>query len=291
MFDKEKFSNVLSDIVSHYENITDFANSTDMGRSYISKYIHQKLPSPPTPKILRKIADGAMGIVTYDELMQICGYVVSAYSQFDIQKQIYMKNIDLINQLNLTECDKEQLEYILLESNYSNDNVISKLNDFSKNYPNERGIQIYNVGFSIYTQILEALSQCKIPVYNRISFDKNKNYYFSSADISEYISLPTDLIVSNNVADYYGFKASDDSMLPVLGTGDNAIIHSQNTFEYGQTFLIIFNNQILIRKIIKVNDTIELQALNPYFPSIVVAKNEFTTIGKVVRADLKSYFK
>ena len=100
-----------------------------------------------------------------------------------------------------------------------------------------------------------------------------------------------DLIVSNNVADYYGFKASDDSMLPVLGTGDNAIIHSQNTFEYGQTFLIIFNNQILIRKIIKVNDTIELQALNPYFPSIVVAKNEFTTIGKVVRADLKSYFK
>ena len=46
--------------------------------------------------------------------------------------------------------------------------------------PDGTTIQIYNVGFSIYTQILEALSQCKIPVYNRISFDKNKNYYFSS---------------------------------------------------------------------------------------------------------------
>lgn len=75
MFDKKRFSEILKNIVSQYSSITDFSIASGVGRSYISKYIHQKMPTLPSPKVLRKISIASKGITTYEELMEVCGYI------------------------------------------------------------------------------------------------------------------------------------------------------------------------------------------------------------------------
>lgn len=74
-FNKIVFSAKLKEIAESYGSITDMANSIEIDRSHLSKFINLKLDSPPKPRILKKIADGSRGITTYNELMDMCGYV------------------------------------------------------------------------------------------------------------------------------------------------------------------------------------------------------------------------
>lgn len=75
MFDIDKFSSILKNINSKYDTMSEFGKKANFDRTYISKYINKKLNNPPTPKILKKIADNSKGITTYKELMQVCGYL------------------------------------------------------------------------------------------------------------------------------------------------------------------------------------------------------------------------
>ena len=90
---------------------------------------------------------------------------------------------------------------------------------------------------------------------------------------------------------------NDTSMAPLLDNSDIAVIHSQNDYDSGQTCLIsLDDNTILIRKILKLsNDSIELHAMNPYYPVIVLQEQEiknrkFKVIGKIIRAENNSAF-
>lgn len=75
MFNKDLFSNILKKINNEYSSMTEFAKAASLDRSYISKYINKKLNNPPTPKILSGIANASKTLTTYDELMEICGYL------------------------------------------------------------------------------------------------------------------------------------------------------------------------------------------------------------------------
>ena len=75
MFDKVKFAEIISKINSTYDTMTEFSKKANFDRTYISKYINQKLNNPPTPKILKKLADASNNITTYEELMEVCGYI------------------------------------------------------------------------------------------------------------------------------------------------------------------------------------------------------------------------
>lgn len=75
MFDKIKFAKLLNDINDTYDTMTEFAKKSAVNRTYLSQYINMKLDSPPTPKILEKITSASNGITTYNELMQVCGYI------------------------------------------------------------------------------------------------------------------------------------------------------------------------------------------------------------------------
>lgn len=83
MFNKSEFSHTLSRINDTYNTMTDFAKKASFDRTYISKYINLKLNNPPTPKILNKIANASNGITTYEELMNICGYLTSSQHKND----------------------------------------------------------------------------------------------------------------------------------------------------------------------------------------------------------------
>lgn len=71
-FDTKAFSNILKTLC--YNTVTEFAQKAKIDRTYLTKYIKEKLKRPPSPGILRRIADNSDGLFTYLELMYICGY-------------------------------------------------------------------------------------------------------------------------------------------------------------------------------------------------------------------------
>lgn len=159
----------------------------------------------------------------------------------------------------------------------------------------------------------------RIPKMNTISIladylhinlsDLLENKNDSSKDQNEYISKIPLLSDYKNNLDYsldnfytkeivtndeipnnsFGLISKDNSMSPLLDVGDIAIVTPTKDFVSGNTYLIINHNIAIIRKIVIINNTFELQALNPYYPTEKV--NDINIIGKVIKVELKSAFK
>lgn len=219
MFNKEKFANIVKSILSQYNNQNEFSNISELGRAYISRIINMRLLTPPKPITLRKIATASKGVTTYEELMQVCGYV----------------------------------EVI--------DNFFEK--------------SVHQEGNSI-------------PIIDSITFENNT---FVANHNGRYIELNDTLDPSK---EYFAYKVSDNSMLPLLDVGDIAVICKQtnNTYESGKTYLLMtVDNLVCIRKILKFEESIELHAMNPYYPVQKLTKENFKIIGKVIKAENKSAFK
>ena len=87
----------------------------------------------------------------------------------------------------------------------------------------------------------------------------------------------------------FALQINNNSMLPLLGIGDIAIITEDFNFESGQTCLILTNDIVMIRKVIKTEDLYELQAMNPYYP--IEKTKELKIYGKVIKAENNSAFK
>ena len=99
-----------------------------------------------------------------------------------------------------------------------------------------------------------------------------------------------DININDNLPEAsFALQINNNSMLPLLGIGDIAIITETFSFESGQTCLISKDNILMIRKVIKTDDEYSLEALNPYYP-IEKTKN-LKIYGKVLSAENKSAFK
>lgn len=212
MFDKEKFSEILKSIYNSYENQRAFAEATGVNRAYLSRYMNMKIDNPPSPKILKNIADGAKNITTYDELMNICGYA-------DTRELIKPNN-----------------------------------------------------------SLFEKADFYTIPTFI--------NHEEKLEDISEDIILPSNL---DQKKQYFAYKTNDESMSPLLSIGDIAIIEKTNKYTFGKIFLVNADSKILIRRIVKTEDGLELQAMNPYYP--VIKTKNVIVYGKVVKSENESAFK
>ena len=95
-FDKEKFSEILVKIKDSYGSINQMAEKANITTAYLSKLIRLMYDNAPSPEILEKIANNSNGIVTYDELMYICGY----FSSDTILDEFYEKSFkELLPQL------------------------------------------------------------------------------------------------------------------------------------------------------------------------------------------------
>lgn len=127
-----------------------------------------------------------------------------------------------------------------------------------------------------------------IPIIDSITFENNT---FVANHNGRYIELNDTLDPSK---EYFAYKVSDNSMLPLLDVGDIAVICKQtnNTYESGKTYLLMtVDNLVCIRKILKFEESIELHAMNPYYPVQKLTKENFKIIGKVIKAENKSAFK
>lgn len=101
-------------------------------------------------------------------------------------------------------------------------------------------------------------------------------------------------IADINIDNIFAIYANDSSMAPLLNVGDIAIIHKQDSFISGGTYLLKIKNGFpIIRKIIETTVGIELQAMNMWnFPTQTDLKNtDIEIIGRVIKVENQSAFK
>lgn len=121
----------------------------------------------------------------------------------------------------------------------------------------------------------------RIPVLGEIPHDKPIEYADESSEWEE---------ISEKLArtgTFYGLKVKGDSMSPRIIEGDILIIKQQNSFASGDIVIVQLLDKSVCRKIIKQNDGVVLQCLNPSFESMYFSNDELNRkiiqiVGKVV---------
>ena len=295
MFNKEKFSEILLNIVNQYESISDFANTSSVGRSYLSKYINRKISSPPSPKVLTKIANHSKGLITYEELMIICGHINNTASihniNLDILKILNSEKTKIYKPLNkneqkiLNSLIKDFNLSILNNSDFDINSYIDNIVNITSKDSILNAFNIYNDKFNQYMQLVLS-NTYYIPLLKCI---KDFDNILSVENILDYIYLPENLQPAD---EFIAYSCNNNKMFPLLDNDDIAIIHKENNIISGSTYFIynLKNNNVDIAKLIKKDTTIELIFMNPYFPSETYNIDDIKIIGKVVRAENKSAF-
>lgn len=108
MFNKNKFAEILQEIISQYDSISSFAEKSSLDRTYISKYVNKKLEHPPSPDVLKKISNSASNITNYLYLMYVCdylndndyGYLINSKSNANNSKIEHISYFIQYNKLN-----------------------------------------------------------------------------------------------------------------------------------------------------------------------------------------------
>lgn len=102
-------------------------------------------------------------------------------------------------------------------------------------------------------------------------------------------------IADEDPSNFFAIYASDNSMTPLLGIGDIAIIKKYTEFFNKKTYLLkIKNGDPIIRKVIQSDDgKIELQAMNMWNfpPQMDLTMDDIELIGEVVKVENNSAFK
>lgn len=160
MFNIKSFSNILQKITDTYTSISEFAEKSEVNRTYLSKYINMKLDNPPTPKILEKIANASNNIITYKQLMIMCGYLEDETENYiNLSKELSKSKayLDCYNILSSTTLSSTEINKILYhvsamnieESGKDEDKLKEILISLFNNFPEEHK-DLVNLIFSEY---------------------------------------------------------------------------------------------------------------------------------------------
>lgn len=280
MFNQDKFSEIITKIKNFYGSVSDFANAAGVGRSYLSKYKNKRIPAPPTPKVLERIAEASNGITDYDELMQVCGYLNSNMSSKDIMAQNICKEYENKIDLLYTDIDKDFIFELLIKQDEHNSTVLNMVSNYIQmKYGNTNSAkELFNIIEEIDCKIKELHNNqgnIGIPLFSISKVNMFKVGYFS---------------LEENPNDYIAVKATTDKMLPLLGIDDIAVIHLQENIVDGQTLLLLIDNSYYdIAKIFSEANICKLYFMNSKFEELELSR--IKVIGEVVLCQNKSAFK
>lgn len=272
MFDKIKFSNILKQINETYNSMTEFAQKASFDRTYISKYINLKLDNPPTPKILKKIAQSSNNIVSYPELMNICGYIDknnNPYIQTLNQKVGFLN--DTRNDLEAIGLNNKQIwEFQMLccidfsdnEYEKNMNNFLNTLNSNQKKALNEylKKLKLElsdnkKIQESLYNSSSKKYYMC--PVYGQISAGQPN---WAEENIEGRLPIDTDLMDIINPEEYFFLRVNGESMNNVVRNGAFALIHKQDMVEDGEIAVVLVNGyDATLKHFTKKGDVIVLE--------------------------------
>lgn len=207
MFDKNKFSKIIKSINDSYTTQYEFADKANVNRTYLSQAINCKLSTPPTPKILKKIADASKGITTYSELMSVCGYLD--------------EDVRVIDTHDLTDEESKLLQDVLedykirLENGYSSLDIEPYISDLSD---------------EVQSKIRLAFNRNSLFVFSLVNRNKKKNF-----DV-----LISEKIFDQNIDKLSAFNLDKDNILNI-----KELLISEENVNYNKSVLIddyVFNN-------------------------------------------------
>lgn len=73
-FKREEFKYLLEKAIGS-RSYKEYADECKINRTYISKFVNMKLKNPPSPSVIKNLADHAREGVTYEQLMIAAGYI------------------------------------------------------------------------------------------------------------------------------------------------------------------------------------------------------------------------
>ncbi len=152
--------------------------------------------------------------------------------------------------------------------------------------------EVWLMGYDVPMESIpiKNIEKINIPLLGTVKAGYN---YLAHENIIGYESI-------DNVSDkenYYALKVTGDSMEPLFSNGDIAIVHKQDDFESGNTCIVLINgDEATVKKVIRMEDGIDLIAMNPYYPVRHFSNEEMQKIpvriiGKVVEARKRNQFK
>lgn len=151
--------------------------------------------------------------------------------------------------------------------------------------------EVWLMGYDVPMESIpiKNIEKIKIPVLGTVKAGYD---YLAQENIVGYESI-------DNVSDpenYYALQVTGNSMEPLFNDGDIAIVHKQDNFDSGNTCIILVNgDEATVKKVVRMDDGIDLIAMNPYYPVRHFSKNEMNEIpvkiiGKVVEARKRKAF-
>ena len=151
--------------------------------------------------------------------------------------------------------------------------------------------EVWLMGYDVPMESIpiKKIDKIKIPVLGKVKAGYD---YLAQENIIGYESI-------DNVSDpenYYALQVTGDSMEPLFSDGDIAIVHKQDNFDSGNTCIVLINgDEATVKKVVRMDDGIDLIAMNPYYPVRHFNKNEMDeipvkVIGKVIEARKRKIF-
>lgn len=137
---------------------------------------------------------------------------------------------------------------------------------------------------------LADLQQTEIPVLGLVKAGYD---YLANENIIGYVFLD---FKPSDPENYYALQVTGDSMEPLCSEGDIVIVHKQDNFDSGNTCIVLVNgDEATVKKVVKMDDGIDLIAMNPYYPVRHFTKNEINeipvkVIGRVIEARKRKVF-
>lgn len=264
-YDRKKFVEILEKIKNTYSSLNEMARKSNVTSSYLSKIISSKYEEPPSPKILKNIAENSHNITSYMDLMYVCGYIDN--------KDIFEHYNKVFNTSNVSkavdECDIFNAEEI-------KNSAMNYLYDRIKDMPEEKQemffITINKKSDTIQKNMIKQIKQDiiedskKIPIIYNLKQDmltiKNKKIKFidDKENIKPFTFFSNEYLKKEY--DYICIIAKDNSMNLKIKKNDIILIQLQETLKNGDIGIIEVNNELFTRKYYKENEYIILETLS-----------------------------
>lgn len=203
-----------------------------------------------------------------------------------LQKAINIRNIKPVELHEKTGISESLISKYLSGNAIARQKKLSLLSDALSISP------VWLMGYDVPIESIpiKNIEKAKIPVLGTVKAGYN---YLAQENIVGYESI-------NNVSnpeEYYALQVTGDSMEPLFSDGDIAIVHKQDDFESGNTCIVLINgNEATVKKVVRMEDGIDLIAMNPYYPIRHFSKEDMKEIpvkiiGKVIEARKRNQFK
>lgn len=127
--------------------------------------------------------------------------------------------------------------------------------------------------------VYDIKSLIKIPIVGQVSCGKKE---LAFEDIEGYEEIPTSWLGDG---EYFFLRAKGDSMIGARIThGDLLLIKKQKEIEDGEIAVVMVDEEAVLKRIYKSNNTIILQSENVHYPPIVITEGNVQIVGKLKKS-------